>query len=151
MRLRVLPVLGTMPAIMGQAAAALGKQVRHRLLQHVKNREGEARKRIEAGEEGLAAGVGVDVDDVEHLMSELWRNRCGITGERLGSALELIKWDEGREAAVDNLVLMSAKGLARWKKGGRGGLEAHVVERIEGRLEAARKLAEGLEKGGWYN
>ncbi|GMI36337.1 hypothetical protein TeGR_g10105, partial [Tetraparma gracilis] len=76
MRLRVLPVLGTMPAIMGQAAAAyvacelagkpfrpveaerLGKQVRHRLLQHVKNREGEARKRIEAGEGGLKAGVG---------------------------------------------------------------------------------------------
>jgi len=68
MRLRVLPVLGTMPAIMGQAMASyvlceiggkpytpvtverMGKSVRHKLLQHVKNRESEARKEMEVSE-----------------------------------------------------------------------------------------------------
>jgi len=75
MRLRVLPVLGTMPAIMGQACASfvvcelggkpfapieaerLGKTVRHRLLQHVKNREKEAQTKIDAGEEGTEGWV----------------------------------------------------------------------------------------------
>jgi len=65
MRVRVLPVLGTMPAIMGQAMAAfvlcetgdkpfsplsgerMGRGVRHRVYQHLKNREKDIRTRIE--------------------------------------------------------------------------------------------------------
>jgi tRNA A37 threonylcarbamoyladenosine dehydratase len=167
MRIRVLPVLGTMPAIMGQACASfvvceiggkafapveaerLGKQIRHRLLQHVKNRETDAQKRADAGEEGTegwVTGVEIDADDVEYLMSELWRNRCYISGDRLGAQLELIKWDMGKAAAVDNLVLMSAKGLAKFKKVGKEGLDGETVERIERRLGVAKQLMEGIEE-----
>jgi hypothetical protein len=95
MRLRVLPVLGTMPAIMGQAIASyvlcelggkpfsplsaerLGKSVRHRMLQHIKGREEKTKKEIVEGtaEEGAVSGVEVDTDDIEYMMCQVWRNR----------------------------------------------------------------------------
>jgi len=91
--------------------------------------------------------VGVDIDDVEYLMSELWRNRCYISGDRLGAQLELIRWDMTKPADIVNLVLMSAKGWAKFKKvGGRDGLSADVRERIERRLRVAEKMVEGLEE-----
>jgi len=90
MRLRVLPVLGTMPAIMGQAIASyvlcdlggkmfsptaaerLGKQVRHRMLQHIKSREEKAKKAVLEGTacEGAVTGVEVDSDDIEVRLDE---------------------------------------------------------------------------------
>ena len=160
MRIRVLPVVGTMPAIMGMAissfvlcelgekpfnptaAERLGKQVRHRMLQHIKNREGEVKEQIEKGTavEGAVHGVEVDTDDVEYLMAELWRNRCLISGDRLGTSLELIKWDATKKATLSNLVLMSAKGMKEFAKVGKEGLKAEVVEQIERRLSLAREV-----------
>ncbi len=156
MRLRVLPVIGTMPAIIGQSCASyvmcelggkpfspiaaerMSKQVRHRMLQHVKNREGEVRKAIEKGDapEGAVASCLIDIDDVEFLMSQLWKNRCLISGERLGNTLELIKWDVKQPASVNNLVLMSAKGLKKFKEVGREGLDRSIVDAIERRLQS---------------
>jgi len=163
MRIRVLPVVGTMPALMGMAissfvlceiggkpfaptaAERLGKSVRHRLHQHIKNRETALRDEIEAGvaPEGAVYGVEVDTDDVEYLMAELWRNRCLISGDRLGTQLELIKWDIKKKATLSNLVLMSAKGMKKFKEaGGKEGIDAQVRERIEARLELARRVEE---------
>ena len=85
----------------------------------------------------------MDSDDVEYLMAELWRNRCLISGDRLGMQLELIKWDVKRKATLSNLVLMSAKGLNKFKEaGGREGLDAGVRGRIEARLEVAKRVEE---------
>ncbi|GMH70553.1 hypothetical protein TrLO_g7611 [Triparma laevis f. longispina] len=159
MRIRVLPVVGTMPAIMGMAissfvlcelgqkpfhptaAERLGKQVRHRMHQHIKNRETELKEQIENGTapKGAVHGVEVDSDDVEYLMAELWRNRCLISGDRLGTSLELIKWDVTKKATLSNLVLMSAKGLKEFKKG-KAGLKPEVVEMIERRLSLAKEV-----------
>jgi tRNA A37 threonylcarbamoyladenosine dehydratase len=90
-RTRVMPVLGTSPAIMGQAMAAfvlcevaqqpfvpqpvatMSAKARHKLAQHLVNRE---RKVF-----GNAACI-VDADDVHFVVSELWRAKCAATGER---------------------------------------------------------------------
>jgi hypothetical protein len=64
-----------------------------------------------------------------------------ISGERLGSGLELIKWDIGKPASVSNLVLMSGKGWTKFKKvGGKEGIRKEmpdVATEIEKRLAAA--------------
>ncbi|GMI48082.1 hypothetical protein TrCOL_g8919 [Triparma columacea] len=160
MRLRVLPVLGTMPAIMGQAIASyvlcelgekpfsplsaerLGKSVRHRMLQHIKGREEKTKKEIVEGTapEGAVSGVEVDTDDIEYMMCQVWRNRCMISGDRLGSGLELVKWDVCKPASVSNLVLMSGKGWTKFQKvGGKEGIRKEmpdVAKEIEKRLAA---------------
>jgi len=90
-RTRVMPVLGTSPAIMGQAMAAMvlcslaqqpfvpqpvatmSIKSRHKLAQHLKNRE-----RKVFGNTGCVA----DAEDVHFVVSELWRAKCAATSER---------------------------------------------------------------------
>ena len=73
-------------------------------------------------------------------MSDLWHNQCMITQQRLGHTLELIKWDVTKPARIDNLVLMSGKGLTLFNKG-KDTLDPAIIEKIERRLGVARKLA----------
>lgn len=169
MRVRVLPVLGTMPAIMGQALAAqalceiggkpfspvgverVGKNVRHKLYQHLKSREKKFEDKYKSTlkensenytTNGLYIGpVQIDPDDVEYLMSEIWKNKCGISGERLGTVLELHRWDKTLPAKPSNLVLMSIKSATKFEKDfeklgdGRLGVDTDVRKRIEARLQ----------------
>lgn len=168
MRVRVLPVLGTMPAIMGQALAAMalcelggkpfspvgaervGRNVRHKLYQHLKSREKKLEDSLKPSlregstnytTEGIYIGpVQIDPDDVEYLMSELWKNKCGVSGERLGTVLELHRWDKCRPASPSNLVLMAVKAAQKFEKDfeelgdGRKGVDAEVKRRVEARL-----------------
>eukprot|EP00578_Thalassiosira_sp_NH16_P013235 CAMPEP_0181125970 /NCGR_PEP_ID=MMETSP1071-20121207/27352_1 /TAXON_ID=35127 /ORGANISM="Thalassiosira sp., Strain NH16" /LENGTH=533 /DNA_ID=CAMNT_0023211485 /DNA_START=12 /DNA_END=1611 /DNA_ORIENTATION=+ len=168
MRVRVLPVLGTMPAIMGQAMAAttlcelggkpfspvgaerVGRNVRHRLYQHLKNREKKFEERhrpaLKEGSDnyttnGIYVGpIQIDPDDVEYLMAELWKNRCALSGERLGTVLELHRWDVGRPATPNNLVLMSVKSAQKFERDfdelgdGREGVDAEVRRKVDARL-----------------
>ena len=86
-------------------------------------------------------GCSIDIDDIEFIMSDLWSNRCAITGERLGNMLELYKWVPTEVACAENLVLMSARGRKTFlKAGGKDGLEKKIVEFVEGRLEYARTI-----------
>lgn len=168
MRARILPVLGTMPAIMGQSLAAqalcelggkpfsplgserVGRNVRHKLYQHLKSREkkfeDKYRPTLRENSEnytknGLYVGsIQIDPDDVEYIMSELWKNKCGVSGERLGTVLELHRWDKTLPAKPSNLVLMSIKSAQKFEKDfeqlgdGRDGLDAEVRRKIESRL-----------------
>mmetsp|Transcript_26344 Transcript_26344/g.57782 ORF Transcript_26344/g.57782 Transcript_26344/m.57782 type:complete len:515 (+) Transcript_26344:85-1629(+) len=197
MRIRVLPVLGTMPAIMGQSLAALalcelgkkpfspfagerlGKNVRNRLLQHCKRREkkfrdtlegpaqeadtesatdntndnGKKRKQINPNDDWRPACVidnkwvgpaQVDLDDVEYLMAEVWRNRCAVNGDRLGTVLELVRWDLSKPSNPSNLVLMGTKALQDFDKAyeksgdGRDSIAPAVREKVEARLATAK-------------
>ena len=92
-------------------AERLGKNVRHRMFQKIKSREHELKKEIDNGTAApnAVSCVSVDCDDIEYMMCQVWRNRCLITGQRLGAGLELIKWDQTKPAEVPNLVLMSAR------------------------------------------
>lgn len=185
MRIRVLPVLGTMPAIMGQSCAALalceigekpfspvagervGRNVRHRLFQHLKRREKRIRDSIEAESPDsqisgsvLPSGVDqregrvikgkwvgpvqIDGDDVEYLLAEVWRNRCAITGDRLGTVFELCRWDMTRKSDCTNLVLMGVRTIEKFDidtkniGDGRDGIPPEVRSRIEKRLATCK-------------
>ncbi len=137
MRVRVLPVVGTMPAIMGQTLAAMalcelggkpfspvgaervGRNVRHKLYQHLRSRE----KKLQ-----------------DKLMAELWKNKCAISGTRLGTTLELYRWDMTKPATPNNLVLLSVKSAQKFEKDfeelgdGRKGVDNINRARIEKRL-----------------
>ena len=184
MRVRVLPVLGTMPATMGQAQAAYvlcelggkpfspiagertGKNVRHKRLQHFKNREAAIRnehehednnassnepyegriirsknknKNNDGGDADIWVGPAqIDSDDVEYLLGELWRNRCAVTGAKLGTILELVRWDLSKPSVCSNLVLMSTKAISAFDEKGRGGLSEEIRRKIESRLASCK-------------
>jgi len=211
MRIRVVPVLGTMPAIMGQSLAAMalcelggkpfdpmsgervGRNVRHRLFQHLKVRERMIRVDIEqkylpqeeleklqpvttettVTKETTEVKKGdledkrdwqryevvrppttingywvgppqIDVDDVEYILAEVWRNRCCVTGETLGTVLEITRWDMTKPSNCQNLVLMGSKAMkdfdvASAETGdGRSIVHPDVRKRIEARLDSCR-------------
>lgn len=171
MRIRVIPVLGTMPAVMGQTLAALavcelsgksfspvtgervGRNVRNRMWQHLKRREQSIQETVVEGvnvglhghgedEGGLVNGIWVgplqiDSDDVEYLL-EIWRNRCGVTGERLGTVLELVRWDLSKPANCQNLVIMCSKAIQKFDKDGKASVPEDVQKTIEARLQSCR-------------
>jgi hypothetical protein len=168
MRVRVLPVVGTMPAIMGQTLAAMalcelggkpfspvgaervGRNVRHKLYQHLRSREKKLQDTLtptlkEGSDNYTTSGtyigtIQIDPDDVEYLMVELWKNRCAISGERLGTVLELYRWDMTKPATPNNLVLLCVKSAQKFEKDfetigdGRKGVEDTIRARIEKRL-----------------
>lgn len=167
MRIRIIPVLGTMPAIMGQTLASIalcniamkpfspvtgeriGRNVRNRILQHLKRREQKIQKRLEeeanvtaSPQARMISGnwVGppqVDFDDVEYML-EVWRNRCAVTGDRLGTVLELVRWDPSRPSTCQNLVLMGAKAIKRFDAQGKESIPTEVRRTIEERLQSCR-------------
>jgi tRNA A37 threonylcarbamoyladenosine dehydratase len=189
MRIRILPVLGTMPAIMGDAMACvclteltdqklrpvtgerIGRTTRHKLYQKLVTREQHLTQRFrqqqqlsqtnvtpapgpEGGEGELLTiktindqqhtvwigDVQIDTDDVEYVL-EIWRNRCAVTGQRLGTVLNLVRWDLGKPSTTDNLIVIAAHLLKEydvdaysWKDH----LDPHVRQRIEERLATCR-------------
>lgn len=182
MRVRVLPVLGTMPAVMGQALAAvaltdlggkpfqavpmekISKNVRNKVHQKLMRREElltrtmfklvNKRDPDEKGNDdglgallwkelnskgGMIGGVwvgplAIDIDDFDYLL-DVWRNRCAVTGARLGTVLQLTRWDDQRPGTCDNLVLMSQHALLAFdKEGGKDKIPVHVRQKIEARL-----------------
>jgi tRNA A37 threonylcarbamoyladenosine dehydratase len=160
MRIRVLPVLGPLPAIMGQSLAAIslcelgnkpihqpmtgervGRNVRHKIYQHLNTRE----QKITKGELQIAGGVSytgpleIDHDDVEYLLG-VWRNRCGVTGTRLGTTLSLVRWDTSKPATTDNLVLMSSHAMQAYDEQGKGSIPPAIQQRIETRLAGCRDM-----------
>lgn len=81
--------------------------------------------------------VQIDGDDVEYLL-EVWRNRCAVTGDRLGTVLELARWDMSQPSTCNNLVLMGASALQKFDKDGRAAVPKDVQARIEARLQSCR-------------
>jgi len=185
MRIRVLPVLGTMPAVMGQTLAAMavcelggkpispvtgervGRNVRNRMYQHLKRREDIIAK--DAATEFVSSNNGsptkfdfldirdlptegvvlesgqwigplqVDQDDICYLM-EVWRNRCAVTGDRLGTVLELVRWDLTKPSCCNNLVLMGTPALKLFDgPGGKGAIPDSVKQVIETRLASCNE------------
>jgi tRNA A37 threonylcarbamoyladenosine dehydratase len=158
MRIRILPVLGPIPAIMGQSLAAIalcelgqkpihqpvtgeriGRNVRNRMFQHLQRRE----LQITNGTLDVGASfngpIQIDHNDIEYLMG-VWRNRCAVTGARLGTVLELVRWDLSKPATTFNLVLMAVHAFKAYDEQGRSSIPEHVQRRIETRLESCRDL-----------
>ncbi len=139
----------------------MGRGIRHKIFQHLKNREKAIRIRIEKehgivrdhdinddnDEEDLSGQmlgnnwvgpVQVDCDDVEYLVAEVWRNRCAVTGKRLGVVLELVRWDLSLPSVCQNLVLLCTKSIRALESHGSESFDAAIREKIEHRLASCK-------------
>ncbi|CAJ1962453.1 unnamed protein product [Cylindrotheca closterium] len=159
MRIRVLPVLGPLPAIMGQSLASIamcelgkkpihqpvtgervGRNVRNKMFQHITRREQQIEDNTIPGVWASYTGkIQIGPDDIDYLLG-MWRNRCGVTGARLGTVLQLARWDLTKPATTDNLVIMSTHALKAYDEEGRGSIPHEVQKRIELRLAEARDV-----------
>ena len=94
--------------------------------------------------------VQIDADDVEYILSEVWRNRCAVIGDSLGSSLELVRWDFSKPSDCQNLVVMCSKArkmfddLAGETGDGRNSVNPDLRARIEYRLLSCK-----LESRSW--
>mmetsp|Transcript_2347 Transcript_2347/g.3470 ORF Transcript_2347/g.3470 Transcript_2347/m.3470 type:complete len:334 (+) Transcript_2347:444-1445(+) len=145
-RVRVMPVLGTTPALMGQAMAAhvlcnlagkpfeplaaprITSSVKHKMYQHLRNRE----QRV-FGTKDLSC---LDGDLVEHMVTQVWRSRCAVTGRRIGGTqlLALTRWEKEKGLLPNNLVLLSPKEADRLDAEGTGAFPPEVCQKIQARL-----------------
>ena len=187
MRIRVVPVLGTMPAIMGQALASycltvvagnianqiqpvtaerIGRNSRNKMYQTLRTREQNisAKARLDA-ETARTCGQNVTVeetqsihgsgelitihdedytiqsktwigelqidqsDDMDYLL-EIWRNRCAITGARLGTTLHVVRWDRSKPSTCDNLIVICANVLRQYEANPKQYQEQHMDPKI---------------------
>lgn len=174
LRIRVMPVLGTSPAIFGQAMASkalcalagqeyngevcerMSKSLKHKLLQHL--------KAIEKRRFGSWEAVDVDDEDIEFIIAQVWVSRCVVTGRRFGghAPLQLVRWRRDLPPTIDNLVLMTKPLVDKIETHDRehpqrlspSCFEEDVTARIEGRLAWARAVVgadtalSGRESGG---
>ena len=79
----------------------------------------------------------IDWDDVEYLYG-IWRNKCAITGAKIGAVLGLVRWDTSKPATPDNLVLVSRPAMKKLDETGKDFIDASVKARIENRLKDCR-------------
>ncbi|XP_048543439.1 tRNA threonylcarbamoyladenosine dehydratase isoform X2 [Triticum urartu] len=123
-RVRIIPVLGTIPAIFGQVMASYVvtqlaqldfqtepivnldldhyRVLHHRLLEHEELIYGSAEQ------------VLVDAEEVMYIVKELWRGRSARdqnmdTGRKMWRSvneLMLVRWDKSKPAGVSNLILL---------------------------------------------
>ncbi|EFN56689.1 hypothetical protein CHLNCDRAFT_21979 [Chlorella variabilis] len=160
-RIRTIPVLGTTPAIFGLAAAAYvlcqlaGQPFVSEPHFRVQPKQYagifQALYEREELRYGTAEGIGVDAEEVEVLVKELWRGRSaraphppphdrGVT--RSVGHLTLTRWDPARPASIDNLVLLThAEADSHEQLGSLEALrrqEPELCRRVEAVLERAR-------------
>jgi tRNA A37 threonylcarbamoyladenosine dehydratase len=156
-RLRVLPVLGTSPAIFGQAMASFvltslagmpySPEPGDRLSKNVKHR---VRQKLNATEKrlyGSCDGLDLDEDDLEFIIQQTWGSRCAVSGGRMGGgALNVLtRWDPALPSTPYNLVFVQPKyeaAIEASPTGGRGvdSFDAATKQRIEERLMWCRDM-----------
>lgn len=124
------------------------------LLQKFKQREYKIANAVASNEAGeimeggkLVNGqwigpIQIDGDDVEYLM-EIWRNRCAVTGDRLGTVLELVRWDMSQPSNCTNIVLMGSSALQKYDADGKTTIPADIQSTINTRLALCRADAYG--------
>lgn len=114
------------------------------MYQHFKNRENKIRDAEENKDDKWVGPLQIDVDDVDYIHSEVWRNRCCVTGESLGTVLELSRWDLSKPSNCTNIVLLGGKAMnlfdeAHKKTGdGRSSVPPGLRKIIEARLQSCR-------------
>lgn len=130
-RIRVIPVLGTSPAIFGQALAAT---VLCRLCNFPMDAEStestsknflhKMKQLLDANEmrvHGTRDAVNLDDADLEFIVRQVWGNRCALTQNRLGShhPFTLARWNPDLPPTVDNVILITSGELIkleRWRQ-----------------------------------
>ncbi|KAJ0406847.1 hypothetical protein P43SY_008869 [Pythium insidiosum] len=156
-RLRVIPVLGTMPAIFGQAMAAyvlcdlakrlfvpegvgkLSRDQRNKLYHKIQERE--MRRSGRKADQGSPDGehgcpLELEKDELDFIYQEIWRGRSAVSGVRQGGheRLYLARWRPERPLRPDNVVFITTKELNKLDKEGVDGFPADVVAKIDKHL-----------------
>ncbi|KAH7533253.1 hypothetical protein FEM48_Zijuj04G0111000 [Ziziphus jujuba var. spinosa] len=127
-RVRIIPVLGTIPAIFGQVMASYvvtqlaGLQVQTEAVVNLDvDHYRTLHQRLIEHEEslyGTAMQVQVDVDEVMYIAKELWHGRSAreLSANDVGrgmwrsvNELMLVRWDREKPASVSNLILLKFK------------------------------------------
>ena len=119
----------------------IGRTVRNRIYQHLGSRENKIASGtlVTAGDATYTGPIEIDNDDVEFLYG-VWRNRCAVTGARIGAVLALVRWDASKPATTDNLVLMSKPALNAFDEKGKSSIDPKIQTRIENRLAESRDM-----------
>lgn len=131
--------LGNKPIENPLAGERVGRNVRHKVFQQFNTRE----QRLASGALTIYGGashtgpIEIDSDDVEYLYG-IWRNKCAITGAKIGAVLGLVRWDTSKPATSDNLVLVSRPAQKKLDEQGKESIDSFVRARIEQRLAACR-------------
>ena len=105
-------------------------KARHKMAQHLMNRE----RKLFGNDHCV-----VDKEDIDFIVTELWRAKCAATQERAERvAMEITRWRPANGDRLDNYVLLTthlAKKLDEQHSSGGGGPEAvfdgDVVARVE--------------------
>lgn len=88
--------------------------------------------------------VNIDDDDVEFIAQTVWKSRCVITQKRFGGhlMLTLTRWRADEAPTPYNLVLMMQDKAKIFAEEGKGAFPIEIVQRIEKRLEWAKKVCD---------
>jgi tRNA A37 threonylcarbamoyladenosine dehydratase len=128
-RIRVIPVLGTMPALFGQSMAAyvltdlagqtiqpealprLSREVRNKLFQKLQDRE----RKIFCTTTGSHKDFLIEKDEIEFVYQEIWHGRSAISGVRQGGheRMYLTRWRKEKPLTPGNMVFLTTKEIDR--------------------------------------
>lgn len=114
-RVRILPVLGTMPAVFGYAVAnfvilgisgypleyvpAKGREKMYDgILALLQGSEEKLARATTPGEDAQGLKLGVSVNDVGYLVEEVWRGKSVVSG--VPTRLALVRWRKPREGST---------------------------------------------------
>ena len=143
-RVRILPVIGTVPAIFGCTLASyvvnkianlpveyIGFKNRHseylRLHKDLCNREKDVF--------GSSERTPLDLKDIEFLFEEIWRGRSAVSGKK--DKLCFVRKDISKVAFPYNVILLTQSEMVDYLNGTLN-IDKETFLKIEGRLETAK-------------
>lgn len=136
-RTRIMPVIGTMPAIQGNAIAAY-------VLSKIGNLEFTPLHKDNIGRENVIKGFArlekleegkfncecdVDIEDYEMVCRDLWKWRSCFSG--VHTYVEACRWDIGQKVSENNIVLLT---------------KAELNKHVNGKLEWTQQQIEDISK-----
>jgi tRNA A37 threonylcarbamoyladenosine dehydratase len=163
-RLRIIPVLGTMPALLGQAIAGHAlcllakKPIREPF---VAPRQGLAavtsmtnkcrgrERRTFKSEDHSTINSRVTNGVCEFHYNHVWLARCALDGTPPGSKARLLlrRWYSSKPACLDNLILVDDRVASRLDEEGTGWVPEELKRKVEGRLAWVRAVASADKRG----
>ncbi|PGH03117.1 hypothetical protein AJ79_07444 [Helicocarpus griseus UAMH5409] len=153
-RVRILPVIGTMPAVFGYTlanhviceisgypneynAGAKGREKMYDSILGALQGMEERLAKSEAGKDPVGLRTPVSKDDIAYLVEEVWRGKSVVTG--LGTRLMLVRWKRPEHGFGPDPV---------WEKEGQKGVRLYLKELVCMTKEEALRHEREVLKGG---
>ncbi|KAI8826210.1 uncharacterized protein EV422DRAFT_157955 [Fimicolochytrium jonesii] len=151
-RVRILPVLGTLPALFGNSMAthvitSLGNYPTEPLAIKCREKTYARLHRDLVNREKKHGGgaMGLNIADVGYIFEEIWRGRSALSGTF--EKLALLRWDSSQPISFQNIVCLTRAEAEKHERVPPGELAGHygeeVLKFVRGRWEEERRV------GGW--